>query len=377
MSDVIRIKFDRQEGDNYYFLVGFYDSGIDLSFGTSAFPSQHTILEVLGKVPPSFFQGQQVGTYTIPVHIYLRGIRSRPWIWETDLLPDLATNWFDMLGYLYLEWYECLYRPSEVDLMPSPYQEKFDTALSHPSLDGYYNLPLLVSQWPSDETEYTSQDVAHSVSLEGSQLMPEWSSLWSGSDEWHMLTLIGTQPKLPQEPNILTRWRAEHASSGMKRSEGSFDDRFPLIEFKGWDSPFSNAGLIDILPFLQTSLGDLVINQYTGVIIPYLSPTRTGDQVVVKIPKALSSVPPEDNESFIFPDEPVEPEPVALHPVFHTLPQLLGFFLLALPPPGPSQSPWVPYTSFKIGAKDTSAYGIAGSTYAIAGSTYPVAGPEL
>jgi hypothetical protein len=329
-SLLIRMKFDRQEGNNYYFLAGFYDSGMNLdSYGTGAFPIQHSILNVLTAIPSTLSLGQQIGTYTVPVPLFLKGAKGRPWIWETDLIPDLLTNWFDIIGYLYLDWYEVLYQPAEEPALPSPYAEKFPAALTHPSIPGAYNLPLLPSQWPSDTSEYRTQTVADTVSQEGCQLMTEYAFCWGGTidPKWHMLSLIDNGPILPEEPNIDVRWRESHAQSNMKRAWGSYDTRYPQYEFDGWNSPLSGNpefGKIRILEGLDSVVGDLIITGSTGIIIPYLSNSKSGDQVTIQIPFVLESTPSEDNEAFIFPDAaPITEEPFDFTGIFVGLPILL------------------------------------------------------
>jgi hypothetical protein len=368
----IRLKFDRQEGNNYYFLAGFFNEGIDLSPSMGNFPSQHTVLDVVGQVPISLQQGTFVGTYEIPVDMTLSGIKGTPWIWDVDLLPDLLTNWYEIIGFLYLDWYECLYQPADTPL-PEPYASKEPTALSHPTLNDRYNLPLLPGQWPSSPAEYETQVIADSVSLEGCQLMGEWASAWNNPNEWHMLTLIGTQPKLPQEPDILTRWRSLHAASGMKRSEGSYNSISPQYDFRGWASPFSNNGKIEILQGVSSGFGDTIVTSGSGVIIPYLSPSKSGDQVSLQIPKALTSSPAEDNQAFIFPGAAAEPPDGGIvAPVYGALlPLLYFFFMSATVSPGQ-----VFLDNFRMVGKDTPGYGAADETHPAADETHPAAEQE-
>ena len=78
------MKFNRQEGNNYYFDAGFYNEGLDFvpQFGGGGlFPAQPALQEVLsGGVPPVLSQGEYVGAYQVPTDLYIRGATGEAWL---------------------------------------------------------------------------------------------------------------------------------------------------------------------------------------------------------------------------------------------------------------------------------------------------------
>jgi hypothetical protein len=138
-----------------------------------------------------------------------------------------------------------------------------------------------------------------------------------------MLSLMANEPVQPEEPYIYTRWWDIHAPSGMKRSFGSYDGRFPTTDFDGWNGPLSGTpqnGRIRILEGLAEDY-ELPILTDDDVIIPYLSPTKEGAGVWVKVPFSNSAGgdPEYGNDAFYFPDEPDDTPPTTIFPGLETI----------------------------------------------------------
>jgi len=317
---IVRMKFDRKEGDNYYFLCGFYNEGMDLpQFGDGAFPSPHSLLNLLSALPYVLNEGTWVEAYQVPERIILRSAHGKPHAKPFSIVEDLLSGWQDLLGYVFLNFYEVLYTPEPDDVLPQPYLDAYGDALPA-TPGGNWTLPLSELLWPADETEFTVVPAAHSVSLEGCQLVPEYAHIWTGSidPKWHMLSLISGAPILPEEENIFVRWWDSHAASGMKRSFGAFDARYPQYDFLGWREPGSGSpqnGRIRILEGLAEDY-ELPIVTDDDVIIAYLSPTKAGAAVSVKVPfsKDTGGDPEYGNDAFFFPDAPGDDEPITTFP---------------------------------------------------------------
>ncbi len=336
-----RIKFDRKVGDNYYFLAGFYNEGLTLpSFGLGGLPDQHSLLNLLTVLPPRFYTGQYIGTYEVPTTLCLRSAKGAPWISDFGLVEDLLISWQSLLGYFFLDWYEVLYTPTEEDTLPEPYLTAHED--SEPAaVGGNWTLPINESDWPADEGEFSSIQVAHSVRRAGCIVASPWLSVFSGSmSEWHMLALIGSYPKEPEEPDIEVRWWEDHLPSTMKSAWGAFDARYPEYDFDGWNNigsgtPFDR--LIRVVEGAATTFYSYPVYTNTSVIIPYLSGTAEGETVQLRLPFA-----DEEKPAFFFPD-PYIPKhdgliPNILTAIITILPKLKQDFMLAkgpkLGPPG-------------------------------------------
>ncbi len=352
---LIKLKFDRKVGDYYYFLAGFYNEGYALpSTPLGGGRAQHDLLTIPTSIPLVLSQGQQIGLYTVPERLELRGIKGAPWISDTSLMVDLMINWIPALGFLYLEWYEVLYMAIDGTL-PDPYAGAHQSAEEAPN--GWsYALPKDPSLWPPIDGPFTSMHVADAVSQAGAQLSVSWAFLYTGGmQEAHMLDLIGSGPLEPEEPDIDVRWRDEHATSGMINTWGSYDTRYPQYNFDGYNNlynGFPNGRLISVAEGVA-DFGDVTVIVNDPAIIPYLSNTRYGESVSAQVPKALPG-----NDAFLFPG-PYTPSPVSIFPALATLTTLAQFC-----------SAWIPFAGLRTGGSEF--IGLADDTYPFAGDSTPL-----
>lgn len=352
----IRMKFDRQEGDAYYFLAGFYNEGNELpSFGSGAFPSQHSLIDLSDAIPSVLIEGSYVGTYEVPERLELRATKGQPWISDFELVTDLLIDWQSLLGFLFLEWYEVLYTPALSTTLPTPYLEAAEDALEGPN--GYWNLPLDPAYWPEDESGFETRQVLHAVAAEGCQIATAWCSVFTGSlSEWHMLSLVGDHPKEPEEPYIDIRWRDSHAPADMTNTWGSYDTRFPENDFDGWNNPLSGSpqnGLIRGIEGAADTFYEYTVSKSTDTIIPYLSPTTPGHHVSLALAFA-----DEDEPAYFFPSVPDESPVNILNPILAWLESFP--FLLR------HSNPFIP---IKVTVGASRMYGFAGDIYPFAGET--------
>lgn len=359
------MKFDRQEGDNYYFLAGFFNEGMTLpSFGSNPFPSQWNLLNILSELPPILFEGNFIGAYELPTTLRIRACKGAPWLSDLSILEDILIEaWSELLGFFFLRWFEVLYTPAGIPVtapFPPPYQEKLPGAKSGGggASGPWWNIPHLAEDWPADSSQFTQYQVAHSVAGAGATLCPDWAFIFNDISYWHMLTLIDSGP-IPEEPLIDVRWREPHLPSTMPRQWGAYDTSQPQYDFGGWKSIYSGApqnGLIRVDGAMD-STEDFQIFYSDHVIIPYLHSTKYGKQTSVRVPAALPG-----KEVFLFFDPP--PQPISFLPLAITALSLAAKFF---PVPSPSFLP-----GLKICLNTKQQYGFAGTT-PFAGTTKPLA----
>lgn len=115
----MRIVFDRQEGNNYFFHAGWLLEGRELL----AVPMPCALADLI--YPLSFEQGEMVGSYEIPVNMSLSACSLPPFYSEAEVIVDIATTLLERLGIIYANWYELLYQPDGEDL-PEDLQDAKD-----------------------------------------------------------------------------------------------------------------------------------------------------------------------------------------------------------------------------------------------------------
>jgi len=362
---LVRMKFDRQEGNNYFFYAGFFNEGLNLpSFGSNPFPSQWNLLNIISSTPPILYEGSFVGGWEVPVNMKIRACKGAPWLSDLSIVEDLLTEvWSELLGFFFLRWFEVLYTPVSLGspALPAPYKANHPSAL--PAEGVWFNLPRQPSDWPEDSTTYTGYPVAHSVSYAGATLCPDWAFLFTSISYWHILPLISSGP-LPEEPLIDVRWREPHLPSTMPRQWGSYRTSTPEYDFAGFLDLYSGnpRGRLIWVDGLMSPTAEIITYYSEGVIIPYLSNTITGCQASVRVPLAL---PSGEREAFVFFDPP--PQPISI------IPPALVFLPLTFEFLNFMKSPTAFLYGKSFGLSSRQQYGFAGESTPLAGETHPLA----
>ncbi|MGW8324248.1 MAG: hypothetical protein ACWGNI_01000, partial [Desulfobacterales bacterium] len=206
----VRMRFDHQDGNLYYFIISFWNDGLDLTqyFGAWTIPAPFSLDHLSASTPRFLPEGMFVGAYEVPEDLVLIGCKGNIYPSFFDLIGDLVAEWEDSLGLLLTTDVELVYAPSLDETKPEPYLSAYP--LSEPAGSGSWLIPVDTSDWPATPEEGTACHIAGSVSLEGCVISPTWAHLYTGEiDEKHIIFLLGEHPNEtidPPEPDIDVRF---------------------------------------------------------------------------------------------------------------------------------------------------------------------------
>lgn len=132
----MQIKFDRQEGPNYFFKAGWITGGKEIP----GVPAPCAIADLV--YPPVIELGETIGSWESPANLQFVACSIYPMVNSVDVLFDIGMELSGKLGFLYVNIYEIVYQEiPEMTSLPLEYYDNFGR--SEPDGDGHLvTLPL-------------------------------------------------------------------------------------------------------------------------------------------------------------------------------------------------------------------------------------------